>query len=113
MTIRKIEKRLGLSRIGTSGLYSKLELESLIVYPEESDIGIRVNKSSAGSHAVVLNLSMNAAVELVKGILLNLQDVTIHADEELQAIIKGAVDRSSADAQAVVDAVVRRREGEK
>lgn len=55
------------------------------------------------------SLSPNGMMDLVRALLQNVPDVTIAVDKRLQQIIKDAVDRSNADAKAVVDCVMERR----
>jgi len=116
MAIRQIVQRPGMSRLGTVGrsettaAHKRDVIEKLIVYGTDGrDVGVRIDMKGR-KNPLVLNLGSSAAVELVKGILLNLADVATHADDELLAIIKGVVGRSQADAEAVVVAVTRRND---
>lgn len=59
----------------------------------------------------IITLSSHGAIELVKAILSNLEDVTIAVDEELLKIVNSAKERSDEDARAVVACLRERNFG--
>lgn len=83
-------------------------IDRLAVYGDCNGIGVRMNYDGKTKDSVMV-LSDKAAVELVKGILLNLRSPhSLGADEELQGIYDGVLKASKDDAAAVVDAIKKR-----
>lgn len=114
MTVREIKQRPGSSKLGTasrsaSGKGKRRIIDRLIVHSDVVEhgrnVGVRVDVE--GKVFAVLSLGPNAAVELVKGLLLNLPDHFLAADEELLGIFAQAQSRSDAEAKAVVSALNR------
>lgn len=113
MTVRKIEQRPGAPRLGRAKSGRRADVISRItVYPGVGDEARNPQVMvETPPFDVELSLSCAAGVELVKGILQNLPDVYLAADDELQAIFKDKVAAANADARAVVEAVRERNPG--
>lgn len=115
MSVRDINQRTGMRNLGvtmrTPTSKATKEITKITVYPDGG--------SSKGSHNTVIlvytettkqviGLSANAAMEVVKGILQNMNDFTVAADDELQNIMKEKLGSANREAQAVVDCVRER-----
>lgn len=128
MTTRKLERSEGRSRLGTvarsyAKQAAKLPLERVTVHPSRTPyhtgwVGVELlanhnpgPKQNQEAARVILDLSPDAALELVKGILLNLSQtsaICMAADDELAKVLRGAlvaIDREHEDARQVVAAV--------
>lgn len=110
MAVREVKAQSG-RKIGTmassvSGRAKDRPVDSLVVYGETNyHNGIRIN---AGDKVTVLSLAPPAVIEVVKGLLANLPDIYLAADDELLGIIKPAVGIAEADARAVNRVITER-----
>lgn len=98
MIVRKIVERPGSPKLGlmtssASSRAKKSAIKELFVWQENDGHSIGVRLNLEGGKTGIIDLSQTAAIELAKGILQNLHDVSIAVDEELQDIIKQAVAR--------------------
>jgi hypothetical protein len=116
MPVRKIEARLGMRKIGMvrpnpTSTKAK-EIDAILVYPEHGTgmMALQVETPGPGSKKSkqVVALSFNAAMEVVKGILQNMHEFSVAADDELQSILKEKLAFADREARQAVAAVTER-----
>lgn len=116
MPVHKITNNGGrVNRIGQvnpkgTARSKKYDLQAILVLEDKSNRfikGVCILCDSPGRGVHTLHLTSSAAVELVKGILLNVDDITFAVDEELRKLITEKYDRQDKESQAVVDCLKR------
>lgn len=115
MTIRKIVKTSGASPVGRMGspkqpLSRHREITELLVFPGQGIHGRDVTLSVQCGTAPIFytHLGPNAAMEVVKGILQNLPDFFVAADDEFLSIVAAIQKRSKEDSQAIISCIRER-----
>lgn len=111
MPIRNITKRPSAPRLGDiSNSKSGRKwtgISKVTVYESTGTVGTRtvcfsVERANEKKDGILLNLSPNCAIELVKGILLNLPYISVGGDEELLGILKAATTDCEEDSTAML-----------
>lgn len=108
MTMRKIDQKGG--KLGTVGAYKKRHIASVTVVPLSGTHELLLEVTSHGRHVPPVHLTPRAAVEVVKGVLLNVYGPYLAADDELLAIMKGVIAEGERVSDGVAEALKNRGE---